>query len=263
MSQTWKNYIMVAIALPAMLGFVALGEKFLGTSETPGTIPGSISTKPETETVKLRIRSKGDKEPIQDVSVEFAVSNGSSSTKPTDSGGYTDIEIPKGVDIEIFLRHKEYAPENYRINSDIERGKVKEFYLKRKPKVSSSSISTPSEPEPTISGVWIGKYACKQGITGVNVTITQTGDEVKAIFSFYPVPENPNIPSGKAEYKGNFYSTSREIIFPQGTWIDRPAINWTAYGFNGQFDENLETFSGKMDHYSCRTRTINLTRKDS
>ncbi|MGF1977117.1 MAG: hypothetical protein RMY30_016280 [Nostoc sp. CmiSLP01] len=257
---------MATIALLAMLGFIALREKFFGTSNTPDTTAQSISPKPEkmTEKVRLLIRSEEDNElnePIENVSVEFAVSNGSSSIKKTGNDGYADIEIPQGVDVVIYLKHKDYVQRKYTINSGVEPGKTKEYFLKRKLKANLSSISIPSKPEPTISGVWEGRYTCSLGITGVTVAIAQTGNKVIADFSPYPVPENPNIPRGVAKYEGDFNSTSRSIYFPRGTWIHQPAPFWTAFGFQGQFDENLEKFSGNMDHHSCKT--INLSRKHS
>lgn len=264
MFEQWKNYVIGIIGLLAVLGFLTLGEKFWGKTDTPDTTTQSIPPKPSTvmEKVRLRIRSEEDSELIKNVSVEFAVSNGSSFTGITGDDGYVDIEIPQGVEVKVRLKHKDYFPRNYTLNLSVEPNKTKDYFLKRKPKANLSSVLT-SEPKPTISGVWEGTYKCYQGITGATVTIDQTGnDEVHAIFDFYPVSNNQNILSGKIEYKAEkFYSTSRFIRFPPGTWMDRPAITWTAFGFHGQFDENLEKFSGKMDHYSCGT--INLTRKYS
>jgi hypothetical protein len=268
MFETWKNYIIGITALLAVIGFLTLGEKFSSQSGTTNTIPLSISPTPKpettTETVRVLIRSEEENEsnkPIENVNVEFKVSNGSPPNKKTGKDGYTDIEIPQGVNVEIYLTHKDYAPAKYTVNSNIEPGKTKEYFLKRKPKVSSSSISIPSVPEPTISGEWKGKYACLQGITGVTVAIAQTGNKVIADFSLYLASNKLNIPSGVAKYEGDFNPISRRIRFPQGIWIEQPAPFWTAFGFHGQFDENLETFSGKMDHHSCTT--INLRRKDS
>ena len=146
--------------------------------------------------------------------------------------------------------------------------------LSQSPVPSDSSIqSTNREPtqtpllaptqvprsEPKISGEWEGKYTCSQGVTGVTIAIDQTGNKVIAELSLYPVAENPNIPRGLAKYEGNFNSISRRMIFPEGTWLNNPGLFWTAFGFQGQFDENLEIFSGKMDHRSCTI--FNLRRK--
>lgn len=142
---------------------------------------------------------------------------------------------------------------------------------------SEETIQTPSptliqtpKPEPTISGEWEGEYVCSERITGVTVAISQTGNTVIADFFLYPPPENLGVPygveryegrSGSARYEGNFNPTSRLISFSRGEWREQPSLFWTAFGFYGEFDENLETFSGRMDHHSCTT--INLRRKDN
>jgi hypothetical protein len=267
MPQNWKNYILGIIALLAIIGSLTLGEKFFATSDTPDTIGKSTLPKPEkateaTEKVRLLIRSEDDGEPIENVTVEFAVSNGPPFTKTTGTDGYTELEIPQGVKVVIRLSHKDYVPRSVTINSSLEPGETKPYLLKRKPKVSLSSNSIPSIPEPTITGKWEGTYTCSLGITGVLVDIDQTGNSVSADFSLYPVPTNPKIlKKGVARYEGDFNSTSRRVRFSRGTWIDQPYPSWVAFGFQGQFDENLEEFSGTMDHRSCKT--INLKRKDS
>ncbi len=278
MFQEWKKYILGAIALLASVGVFTLGDKLLSTSDTPEKNTPSISPKlekatvqsvppkPEKSTKKVRliIRSEDEKElnePIENVKVEFAVSNGSSDYKFTSYEGYVDIEIPQGVDVKIRLTHKDYLQRRYTLNLDTDPDKTKEYFLKRKPKANLSFNSIPSKPEPMISGVWKGKYTCSQGITGVTVAIAQTENKLIADFSLYPVPENMNVPNGLAKYEGDFNPTSRRMRFLRGTWINQPAPFWTAFGFQGQFDENLETFSGKVDHYSCGT--INLKRKGS
>lgn len=124
--------------------------------------------------------------------------------------------------------------------------------------IQTPSATPTSKPELTIIGIWEGTYTCSLGITGVTIDIDQTGNTV--IADFYPVPDNPNILRGRARYKGDFNSPSRWMSFSEGKWINRPA-DWTAYPFDGQFDKNLKTFSGKMDGYRCTT--INLKKRDS
>lgn len=270
MPQNWKDYSTGFIALLAIIGVLTLGGKFFGKSDTSDKVIQSILPKSEktTEKVRLLVRSEENNElnePIGDVSVEFAVSNGSPSTKKTSSDGYADIEIPAGVDVRIYLNHKDYLKKNFTINSSVEPGKTKDYFLKRKAKQNLSSMAVPSPsmsslPDVMISGEWKGKYTCALGVTGVTVAIVQTGNKVIADFLLYPVPENPTIPSGQAKYEGDFNPVSRSISFPMGKWINQPGPLWKAFGFYGKFDENLETFSGKVDYYSCKE--INLIRKE-
>ena len=128
------------------------------------------------------------------------------------------------------------------------------------------------EPKPAFLGEWIGTYTCSLGITGVTVSIKQDGKKISAIFHLYPLPNNsdisPGVPKyegspGIARYEGDFDSTSRYMRFPEGKWDEAPgpSLLWTAVGFHGNFDEKFQTFSGKMERYTCTN--INLRRKDS
>jgi hypothetical protein len=141
------------------------------------------------------------------------------------------------------------------------------------PSFPPTSVPTPSPtftPTPLperssgISGQWVGKYTCSQGITGVTVTIEESKGRAKAVFSLYPLPENPSVPRGISRYdKGVFDSNSRRIGFPEGEWElgSKPGDNWKAFGFRGRFDEDLQAFSGEIDGYRCTN--IELTRKGS
>ena len=120
---------------------------------------------------------------------------------------------------------------------------------------------TPTSKESIVSGQWVGTYTCSQGITGVTVAIDQIGNKVIADFSLYPVPENPTVPRGMARYEGDFNAISQHMRFPRGTWMNEPAPSWTAFPFQGRFDESLKNFSGRIDGYRCTT--INLKRRDS
>jgi hypothetical protein len=148
----------------------------------------------------------------------------------------------------------------------------------QQPTIAPSPSPTRNKPEPPqfpklkppISGEWAGTYVCSQGVIGVTVYIEQTGSTVVADLRLYPPSENSDIPSeekryegsdGRAIYKGDFNSISRYMRFPQGEWSKSPGFLWKAFGFQGQFDENLETFSGNMDHSGCKT--FNLKRKNS
>jgi hypothetical protein len=132
------------------------------------------------------------------------------------------------------------------------------------PTLTPSPTPTPTPKESSlISGKWVGTYDCSQGITGVTVTISPTESKVKAIFSFYPLSENPYVPSGVFKSEGVFDPNTRWIDFPEGEWElgKRPYTfwkGWKALGFQGQFDEKLETFFGKMKSKTCKP--FNLAR---
>lgn len=144
MSEKWISYFRTTILLLALIGISSLFRNLV-TPDPPRPIPPSPSPTFDktTEKVRLLVRSQEEKKPIQDVSVEFAVSNGPSVTEPTDSSGFADIEIPQGVNVVIHLNHKDYVRATYTLNPSVEPGKTKEFFLKLKAKASVPSISTP------------------------------------------------------------------------------------------------------------------------
>ncbi|WP_414517729.1 hypothetical protein [Nostoc sp. PCC 9305] len=215
-------------------------------------------------------------EALEGVKVEVIAKKGPPEPEFTDINGYAKIKILGQEDVLVTLSKLGYPTQSFKINLSIDRNQVRIIRLTKSGQAKVSSIpkqpietekpltSTPTpklKESSMISGQWVGTYTCSLGITGVTVAIDQTGDQVIADFSLYPIPENPNVPRGMSRYVGGFNSTSRVMIFPEGTWINRPGSSWKAFGFHGEFNENLEKFSGTMDHYSCKT--INLSRKDS
>ena len=205
------------------------------------------------EGVKVEVIAKGPPEP------EF-----------TDINGYVKIKILGREDVLVTLSKSGYPTQNFTTNLLIDRNRVRVVRFNKSGQAKQIPIpdqhieaekplpSTLNESN-TISGQWIGTYTCSQGVTGVTVALDQTGNKVVADFFLYPIPENPNVPRGMSRYVGDFNSTSRRTNFPEGTWINKPGSCWRAFGFHGEFDENLEAFFGTMEHYSCKV--INLTRK--
>ena len=56
-----------------------------------------------------------------------------------------------------------------------------------------------------IVGEWKGTYTCNQGLTGLTLTIKDSKDkDVEAIFSFYAVKSNPDVPSGSSRMTGKY-----------------------------------------------------------
>ncbi|PSB16410.1 hypothetical protein C7B65_21585 [Phormidesmis priestleyi ULC007] len=211
-------------------------------------------------------------EALEGVKVEVIGKKGSPEPELTDSNGYAKIKILAEEDVTITLSKAGYPTQSFKVNLSIDRNQVRVIRFTKsgqaqvgsipeRPVESPKSVTpTPTPKESSISGQWVGTYTCSQGITGVTVAIDQVGNKVIADFSLYPVPENPNVPRGMARYEGDFNSTSLRMRFPRGTWINKPASSWTAFPFQGQFDEALKTFSGEIDGHRCTT--VNLKRKD-
>lgn len=78
-----------------------------------------------------------------------------------------------------------------------------------------------------LSGVWVGKYICQQGVTGVLMAIQgQPSGQLQARFSFYPLPENPFVPSGTVDVQGLLQG--QRLTAQQYVWVSHPA----GFGFS-------------------------------
>ena len=87
---------------------------------------------------------------------------------------------------------------------------------------SSQSPSPVGQAPSAIQGVWAGTYTCAQGLTGLQLTIRDTGGgTLAAIFSFYAVSSNPGVPSGSYAMTGTYSATG--IVLHQDYWINQPS----------------------------------------
>lgn len=77
--------------------------------------------------------------------------------------------------------------------------------------------------DPWYVGVWEGRYGCAQGLTGLRMTIEPERDGVvEALFEFYALPENPDVPSGSFRMEGT-YDEAREVSLHGVEWVEQPA----------------------------------------
>lgn len=98
--------------------------------------------------------------------------------------------------------------------------------LAANPQPSSSApqeISTPSpQVLPAIAGTWTGTYTCAQGLTGLRLTINNSGGgALTATFVFYAVPSNPGVPSGSFAMTGTYSASG--LVLNQDHWINEPS----------------------------------------
>lgn len=74
--------------------------------------------------------------------------------------------------------------------------------------------------EPLV-GTWTGEYTCAQGETGLTLTIEPIDDEsVRALFEFFPLPENPGAREGSFQLVGGYQGD--RVVFEQEKWIEQP-----------------------------------------
>jgi hypothetical protein len=104
------------------------------------------------------------------------------------------------------------------------------------------------------SGLWRGRYFCRQGVTGLFLTIrpSETGD-VTVVARFFAVPENPGVPTGEVEMAGRPAAVPRFNhldLSPRG-WISPPPPRYVLVGLQGDYDEASGEFSGRVLGPGC------------
>lgn len=80
----------------------------------------------------------------------------------------------------------------------------------------------------SLSGVWVGRYVCAQGVTALTLTIVDNADaeegaahDITAVFAFSAAPENPDVPSGAFTMSGR-HDPHDEVYLRAEQWIERP-----------------------------------------
>jgi hypothetical protein len=113
----------------------------------------------------------------------------------------------------------------------------------------------------SIQGAWEGRYVCQQGPTGLTLTISgDNPSQLRAIFRFYPVPENPRVPAGEAELTGSFDAAIARLQLKPGRWIKRPT-GYNIIGLTGLLSPDGESFQGAMDAQGCGAITLTRARE--
>ncbi len=103
-----------------------------------------------------------------------------------------------------------------------------------------------------LTGKYAGTYTCGQGLTGLALTLTgEESGKVTALFEFYPVEENPDVPFGSWEMIGAL-SASGYIVLSATKWIDKPK-GYITVDLAGVVTIDLQEISGEVTHDSCTT----------
>jgi hypothetical protein len=98
------------------------------------------------------------------------------------------------------------------------------YVRSRMPVPPSGPVTTPAaSPSPAaLTGTWTGSYVCSQGETGLSLAIQAAPDgTLRAVFSFYAVPDNPGVPSGSYTMTGTYSAAGVNLTPDQ--WISQPA----------------------------------------
>ena len=108
-----------------------------------------------------------------------------------------------------------------------------------------------------LAGRWQGTYYCAQGLTGVTLTIRGSDESAEALFHFYPVQENPNVPVGCYTMLGHVDTATGTINLEsdESHWILRPS-GYVTVNFHGRFSGGRDRIVGRVEGPACSTFTM-------
>ena len=112
-----------------------------------------------------------------------------------------------------------------------------------------------------ITGEWVGRYICNQGVTALHLTIQKTGagKGVTATFNFGPPPENPDVPKGAYAMRGTYDPASRRIKLEGDRWINQP-FGYLMVGLDGKVAQTGEKITGYIpDLLGCTDFEVRRT----
>ena len=82
-------------------------------------------------------------------------------------------------------------------------------------------------------------------------------DSLSAVFQFFPLAENPGVPSGRFSMTGS--RSGRDVGLRQSAWIDRPP-GYAMVDLVGELSDDGETFAGTVQAATPGCTTFSLTR---
>ncbi len=94
----------------------------------------------------------------------------------------------------------------------------------------SQGLPVPPGGIAATNGDWSGQYMCAQGVTGAQLIVSDDGS--RALFHFFPLPENPGVLEGCFSMSGSFKTSSSRLYLNAGQWIVRPP-NYITVNFSG------------------------------
>ncbi len=107
-------------------------------------------------------------------------------------------------------------------------------------------------------GEWTGDYDCLQGTTGLTLTIWPAPpDRLHAIFRFYAVATNPQVPDGCFRMEGQLGPAPGSLGLTAGEWLLHPD-GYVTVDLSGSIDR--DTITGDVQGPSCTRFTLHRTR---
>lgn len=93
---------------------------------------------------------------------------------------------------------------------------------------------------------YVGTYTCVQGLVALRLRVLDRGPGVqRVIFSFGPLPENPDIPGGEFLMTGHVDPATGLLSLVPSRWLERPP-GYAMIGLSGNSVDHGNTFAGTV-----------------
>ncbi|MGI9508387.1 MAG: caspase family protein [Geminicoccaceae bacterium] len=118
--------------------------------------------------------------------------------------------------------------------------------------VGLAAILPPSRS--ALLGQWHGEYQCQWDTIGFTLDITDeradTVDGIDAVFSFFPLPGTPSLPSGSFAMAGDYDPEDGTIVLRGGDWIERP-LGLQRHDLVGRAEIGGDLIFGRIETTGC------------
>ena len=122
------------------------------------------------------------------------------------------------------------------------------------------ALATPAAAQDPLSGAWTGSYTCGQGVTGLTLHLDRAGPELRGVFHFYPLPENPLAAEGCFEMTGGTDPADPAAVALRATrWLSRPWF-YVTVDLDGEVTPE-GAFTGDVAGPGCGTFTLRRASK--
>ena len=171
-------------------------------------------------------------------------------------GGRWTLENISGSNY-VFEENIAYGRDNCLVSGTVEitynnNDTLSYFYTSQFGTAKSTLTRVAKKAVNVLNGNWTGTYDCLQGETGLTLTMDHRGKrrKVNAIFSFYPIPSNPSIPTGSFNMTGNYNRQSKTLTLIAGKWISQPS-GYSTINMSGKISDDYQSFTGSIIFSGC------------
>jgi len=134
-------------------------------------------------------------------------------------------------------------------------------HLRQPPTTRIEPIPTPPplQTGEGIAGRWEGQYQCQHQLIGCSLEISNGGgNQIAAIFEFFPLPGTLSIQRGSFRMAGDYNHTDGTIRLSSTGWIKRP-LGFQSHDIEGRLEDPGKGISGRVLTTGCAH--FMLTRK--